>query len=103
MGALRINVVGFRNDKPVMRFRANWCCTTELEQDWELRASGRRVQVEGDTPLDISISFPCSQEDYPKITPDFTAHPVVNAVPAVVEAEPGIRTAPELKVLAVLG
>jgi 4-hydroxy-tetrahydrodipicolinate reductase len=103
VGALRINVVGFRNDKPVMRFRANWYCTTELEQDWELRASGWRVQVEGDTPLDISISFPCSQEDYPKITPGFTAHPVVNAVPAVVEAAPGIRTAAELKVLAVLG
>jgi len=42
-------------------------------------------------------------EDYPKISPGFTAHPVVNAVPAVVAAEPGIRTAADLRVLAVLG
>ncbi|CAN7299603.1 hypothetical protein LJR225_001609 [Phenylobacterium sp. LjRoot225] len=103
VGALRLSVTGFRNDKAVMRFRANWYCTTELEQNWDLRASGWRVQVEGDTPLDISIGFPCSEEDYPKVTPGFTAHPVVNAVPAVCEAEPGIRTAAELKVLAILG
>lgn len=99
VGALRISVTGFRNDKPVMRFRANWYCTRDLEQDWDLRDTGWRVQVEGDTPLDISISFPCAAQDYPKISPGFTAHPVVNAVPAVCEAEPGIRTAAELKVL----
>lgn len=103
VGALRISVNGMRGGKAVMRFRANWYCTTDLEQDWDLRASGWRVQVEGDTPLDISIGFPCSQEDYPKITPGFTAHPVINAVPAVCQAAPGIRTAAELKVLAVLG
>jgi len=103
VGALRITVVGYRNDKPVMRFRANWYCTKDLEQDWDLRDTGWRVQVEGDTPLDISIAFPCSAEDYPKISPGFTAHPVVNAVPAVCEADPGIRTAAELKILPVLG
>jgi hypothetical protein len=103
VGALRLSVTGFRNDKPIMRFRANWYCTKDLEQDWDLRESGWRVQVEGGTPLDVSITFPCSEEDYPKVTPGFTAHPVVNAVPAVVAAEPGIRTAAELKVLAILG
>ncbi|CAN7426571.1 hypothetical protein LJR219_002750 [Phenylobacterium sp. LjRoot219] len=103
VGALRITVVGYRNDKPVMRFRANWYCTKDLEQDWDLRDTGWRVQVEGDTPLDISIAFPCSAEDYPKISPGFTAHPVVNAAPAVVAAQPGIRTAAELRILPVLG
>lgn len=103
VGALRISVNGFRGDKVVMRFRANWYCTRDLEQDWDLRDTGWRVQVEGDTPLDVAISFPCSAEDYPKISPGFTAHPVVNAVPAVCEAEPGIRAAAELKILTVLG
>lgn len=103
VGALRITVVGYRGDKPVMRFRANWYCTKDLEEDWDLRDTGWRVQVEGDTPLDISIAFPCSAEDYPKISPGFTAHPVVNAVPAVMAAEPGIRTAADLRIVPMLG
>lgn len=103
VAALRLSVTGFRGGKPAMRFRANWYCARELEQDWDLRDTGWRVQVQGDTPLDISIGFPVSEEDYPKVSPGFTAHPVVNAVPALVAAEPGIRTAAELKVLTVLG
>jgi 4-hydroxy-tetrahydrodipicolinate reductase len=103
VGALRISVTGYRGDKPVMRFRANWYCTKDLEEDWDLRDTGWRVQVEGDTPLDISIAFPCSAEDYPKISPGFTAHPAVNAVPALVAAEPGIRTAADLRIVPNLG
>jgi 4-hydroxy-tetrahydrodipicolinate reductase len=103
VAALRLSVTGFRGETPAMRFRANWYCAKELEQDWDLRDTGWRVQVQGDTPLDISIRFPVSEEEYPKVSPGFTAHPVVNAVPAVVAAEPGIRTAAELKVLTVLG
>jgi 2,4-diaminopentanoate dehydrogenase len=103
VAALRIIVAGYRGENPVMRFRANWYCTRDIDQDWDLRDTGWRVRVEGDTPLDISISFPCSAEDYPKISPGFTAHPLVNAVPAVCAAEPGIRTAAELKILPILG
>lgn len=103
VAALRIIVAGYRGDRPVMRFRANWYCTRDIDQDWDLRDTGWRVRVEGDTPLDISIGFPCSAEAYPKISPGFTAHPLVNAVPAVCAAEPGIRTAAELKILPILG
>jgi 4-hydroxy-tetrahydrodipicolinate reductase len=103
VGATRMTVTGYRGETPVMRFRANWYCTRELEQDWDLRDTGWRVQVMGDTPLDISIRFPVSEEEYPKVSPGFTAHPVVNAIPAVVEAEPGIRTAADLRILPILG
>lgn len=104
VAALRFTVSGYRGDKVAMRFRANWFCTTDVEQDWDLRAaSGWRVLVEGDPPLEVNISFPCSVEDYPKISPGFTAYPVVNAVPALCEAAPGIRTAAELRILPILG
>lgn len=97
VGALRITVTGLRRGKPVLRFRANWYCTSDIEHgDWELRESGWRVRVEGDTPFDASISFPCTPEDYPGITPGFTAHRAVNAVAAVCEAKPGIRTTVDL-------
>lgn len=102
VAALRFTVSGCRGDRTVMRFRANWYCTRDIDRDWDLRDTGWRVRVEGDPPLDIAISFPCSAEDYPKISPGFTAYPVVNAVPALCAAEPGIRTAAELKILSIL-
>lgn len=93
VGALRITVTGLRHDKPVLRFRANWYCTDDIEhRDWGLRESGWRIRVDGDTPLDVNITFPVSAEYYPLFTPGLTGHRAVNAVPALCEAAPGIRT-----------
>jgi 4-hydroxy-tetrahydrodipicolinate reductase len=100
----RITVEAFRGEEAVLRFRANWYATTDLEQDWDLgQSSGWRVRVEGDTCLDVRITFPVSEAYYPTMTPGLTAHPVVNAIPALCAAEPGIRTAAELKMLPILG
>jgi 4-hydroxy-tetrahydrodipicolinate reductase len=104
VAAQRYLVEGFRGEQAVMRFRANWYCTTDIEQpDWDLGDTGWRVRVEGDPPLDIRIGFPCSPEDWPNTSPGLTAYPAVNAIPAVCAAEPGIRTAADLKVFSVLG
>ena len=54
--------------------------------------TGWRVQVLGDTPLDVGIRFPVEPDRYPEVSPGFTAHPAVNAVPVVCDASPGIRT-----------
>jgi 4-hydroxy-tetrahydrodipicolinate reductase len=66
--------------------------TTDLEPAWDLRETGWRVQVLGDTPLDVEIRFPVEPDRYSQVSPGFTAHPTVNAVSVVCEAEPGIRT-----------
>ena len=97
VAAQRITISGMRGGKPVLRFRANWYCSTDIEAtDWELRESGWRVRVEGDTPLDVSITFPVAPEDYAAFTPGLTGHRAVNAVAAVCEAAPGIRTTADL-------
>lgn len=97
VAAQRISVTGRRGGKPVIRFRANWYCTREIENtDWDLRETGWRVRVEGDTPLDVNITFPVRPEDYAAFTPGLTAHRAVNAVPAVCAAAPGIRTTVDL-------
>jgi 2,4-diaminopentanoate dehydrogenase len=97
VAAQRITITGIHNGKPLLRWRANWYCSRDIEAaEWDLRESGWRVQVEGDTPLDVTITFPVSEEDYPRVTPGFTAHPAVNAVPVVCEAAPGIRTTVDL-------
>ena len=105
VAAQRVTIQGLRGGNPVLRFRANWYCSREIDQpDWELRESGWRVRVEGDTPLDVSITFPVAPEAYPAFTPGLTAHRAVNAVAAVCAAPPGIRTTADLpQVIARLG
>lgn len=55
VAAQRITISGRRNGETLLRFRANWYCTTDIEQDWDLRETGWRVQVDGDSPLDIGL------------------------------------------------
>jgi 4-hydroxy-tetrahydrodipicolinate reductase len=97
VAAQRITITGYAGEKPVLRFRANWYCSRDIENpEWELRESGWRIRVEGDTPLDVAITFPVKPEDYAAFTPGLTAHRAVNAVPAVCEAPAGIRTTADL-------
>lgn len=97
VAAQRITIEGVRNGQPVLRFRANSYCARNIDQpSWDLRESGWRIRVEGDTPLDVSITFPVAPEDYAAFTPGLTGHRAVNAVPAVCAAPPGIRTTADL-------
>ncbi len=96
VGAMRIVITGKRAGKPIVRFRANWYCTDDIAEDWALRESGWKIRTEGDTPLEVNITFPVAPEDYAAFTPGLTAHRAVNAVAAVCEAAPGIRTTVDL-------
>lgn len=98
VGALRTTITGMHKGKPVMRFRANWYVSDKVEAtDWNLRKSGWRVAVEGDTPMNVEITYPVSKEEYPNVSPGFTAHRAVNAVPMLCAAAPGIRTTIDLE------
>jgi len=99
IGAMRMGVIGLRNGKPVLRRFSTWYVARELDPQWELRDSGWRMQVEGDTSLDVSIAFVVSKDDYAGYSPGLTAHPVVNAVPYVCDAAPGILQTAELPVI----
>ncbi len=97
VGAMRTTITGKRNGKPVLRFRCNWFITTDIEDaGWDLRESGWRLLVEGDTPLKVDISYPVTPESYAAFTPGLTAHRPVNAIPVVCAAAPGIRTTADL-------
>jgi len=99
VAAQRMEVTGLHDGRPLVRFRANWYLTTDLEPAWELRETGWRVLVEGDLPLDIGIRFPVPPEEWGATSPAVTAHRPVNAIPSVCAAEPGIRTVAELPVM----
>jgi 4-hydroxy-tetrahydrodipicolinate reductase len=96
VAAQRPIATALRNGRPLLRFQANWYVTTDLEPAWDLRETGWRVQVDGDTPLDVEIRFPVEPERYPQVSPGFTAHPAVNAISAVCAAAPGIRATSDL-------
>lgn len=96
VGAMRTVVNGMRGDNVVLSFTATWYCTTDLDVDWDLRADGWHVTVDGDVPLDVSIHFPVSAERWPLVSPGLTAHRAVNAVHALCAAAAGIRTSVDL-------
>jgi 2,4-diaminopentanoate dehydrogenase len=99
VAAMRMEITGLRQGKPLLRRRSTWYVTRDIDRDWDLRDTGLHYMVEGDLPLDVMIRFPVSDADYPKISPGMTAHPVVNAVPYVCAAAPGIRHTDELPLI----
>ena len=104
IGAQRMQVTGMRKGQPILRFSANWYLTSDVEPNWDLRETGWRLLVEGDLPLDVSITFPVPPEEWAATSPGITAHRPVNAVPYVCAAEPGIRTIVELpQIIPMLG
>jgi 4-hydroxy-tetrahydrodipicolinate reductase len=96
IAAQRLEVTGLHDGRPLLTFCANWYLTTEIEPAWELRETGWRLLVEGDTPLDVGIRFPVAPEAWAATSPGLTAHRPVNAVPYVCAARPGIVTSVEL-------
>jgi 4-hydroxy-tetrahydrodipicolinate reductase len=96
VAAMRMEITGLRQGKPLLRRRSTWYVTRDIDRDWDLRDTGLHYLIEGDLPLDVMVTFPVSDEDYPRISPGMTAHPVVNAVPFVCAAAPGIRHTDEL-------
>ena len=96
VAAQRTVVTGTAAGVPVVRFRATWYCTKDVDPTWDLRDTGWRVQVHGDAPLDVQITFPVPLAELGAMTPSITANRPVNAVPFVCAARPGILTSNDL-------
>ena len=96
MAAQRITVAGMRNGKPLLTFRAHWFCTHDLDRDWEMGGEGWLFTTKGDAPMQVRVTYGRTDEGYSEHLAGYTATPAVNAIPYVVDAEPGIRTIFEL-------
>ena len=96
VGAQRITISGMRAGKPIIRYRINWYATTAVDQDWDLRQSGWRLLIEGETPIDVNVTFPVAGDKVSPAMAAITAYRVINAVPFICAAEPGIRTTIDL-------
>ncbi|WP_460060632.1 NAD(P)H-dependent amine dehydrogenase family protein [Streptomyces sp. YKOK-I1] len=96
VAAQRMTLSGRRDGRTLLRFDATWYCATDLAPAWDLRPTGWHLRVDGDAPLDIDMRFPVPLERLASVSPGYTAHRAVNAVPAVCAAAPGIRTTVDL-------
>ena len=97
VAAQRTTISGMRNGKVLISFSANWYCSRDISADWDLRGTGWRLEVLGDTPLEIEIRSPVAPERWAQVSPNLTAHRPVNAIPYVCAAAPGIRTTVDLR------
>lgn len=96
IGAVRMEITGFCEGKPVVTRRTIWHVTKDIDADWDLRDDGIHYLVEGDVPLDVMIRISASAEQLADVQGSITANPVVNAVPYACAAAPGIRETSEL-------
>lgn len=96
VAAQRTIISGLSEGVEVVRFTANWYCTTELNPAWDLLPTGWRVRTRGDAPLNVTLEFPFAVEDLGENTPGYTANRPVNAVPFVCAAKPGILLTEDL-------
>lgn len=96
LAAERLTISAMRKGKPFIVFRANWVCGPVIDADWEMRDAGWRIQIFGDTPLDITITLPIPREEMLATLPGYTAHRPINALHAVCDAPPGIVTTLDL-------
>jgi 4-hydroxy-tetrahydrodipicolinate reductase len=104
VAAQRITVSVLRRGQPLLRFRANWHCTTALDPAWDLRATGRHVSVEGGRTARRRPEVPRAPRPDGREVPLHTANRAENAVPFVCAAAPGIRYTADLpQIVADLG
>lgn len=96
VAAQRTTISGMRNGAALLKFSANWYCSSDVDPAWTLRETGWRIEVDGDTPLDIDIRSPVPAERWAQVSPNLTAHRPVNAIAYVCAAAPGIRTTLDL-------
>jgi hypothetical protein len=95
----RITVSGLRGDRTLLRFRATWYCTPDLEPGWDVRPSGWHLALDGDAPLEVDIRLAVPLSRMASVSPGYTANRAVNAVPFVCAAAPGIRSTVDLPYL----
>jgi 4-hydroxy-tetrahydrodipicolinate reductase len=95
VAAWHFEITGRRAGKPLMTFHPIWYVSPDLDPPLPVRDSGWKVVIEGDPPFEVDIHF-AQGDAYGPVQPGYNAYILVNAIPNIVEATPGIRTTVEL-------
>ena len=94
---------GLVGDRVIVELAVRWRKGTTLEPDWQLGADGWVITIDGRPTVTLNVGFlppPYFEAetiaDFMELGHIMTATPALNAIPAVVSAEPGIKTYPDL-------
>jgi hypothetical protein len=91
----------------VITANQRWVATQALDPTWTVE-HGYRIEVIGDPNVNVKVDLMPTAEDLAALTPErmrgiglrMTAAPLINAIPAVCAAAPGIATYAELPAIA---
>ena len=94
---------GMVGDDAVVELEVVWNAGKDLEPDWPVR-HGYTMEVQGDPGIHTRVKFVPSEAQMQGGRPAdlanvVTAMPVINAIPAVCDATPGIRTYADLPLI----
>lgn len=92
---------GIVNGQAVIDINVRWRKGQTLEPDWQLDGDGWKITIDGRPTVNMQVGFTPppdliasakSLDDFFELGHIMTAMPPINAIPAVVAAEPGIAT-----------
>jgi len=95
------------DDEPAIVLNVVWKAGNNLQPDWPV-IHGYRMEVDGDPIVHTRVTFspsgmkmddPGAGTQVADLTNVITALPVINAIPAVCKAAPGIRTYADLPLI----
>jgi 2,4-diaminopentanoate dehydrogenase len=103
VGGMDVKWYGIIDGREVLAVNQRWVASRSLEPAWKIE-HGYRVEIDGDPNVYVKVDLMPTAEDLADLTPGrmrgiglrITAAPLVNAIPAVCAAAPGIATYAEL-------
>jgi hypothetical protein len=97
---------GLTGDKVVVELNVRWRKGQTLEPDWKIAQDGWVIQIDGRPTVTATVGFLPPPDFEAETIEEFmvlghilTAMPPINAIPAVVAAEPGIVTYNDLRLV----
>lgn len=102
MGSVRFQVVGTVDGVPRITLDHVTRCAPDLDPDWPVPASGDgcyRIEISGEPELTLDLTHHGEHGDHNVSGMIITAQRLVNAIPAVVAAEPGLVTPLDLPLI----
>ena len=94
--AERVVVTGRSQGVDRIRFTQYGFVAMNVEPDWGLQPTGWRIRIHGDAPIDMRMPFPVPLDDLASFVPAYNANGLVNAIPYVCGAHPGVLTTEDL-------
>jgi 4-hydroxy-tetrahydrodipicolinate reductase len=97
--AQKVIITGRSGGKDVIRFTQYAYVSMDTDPAWDLRPTGWRLRLHGDAPFDIAMPFPVTLDELASFVPAYNANGLVNAIPYVCAARPGMLTTEDLPII----